>query len=522
MHLESNTTAHSAVLHVDHRPNSHFSTNAVQNCALQTPPPTATSTAAPSPLSPIPPVRQNPPIPRGRSAQPSDDTVRLATQLVRQHGSQIGQYGLTAATAVRDQSVVGVAVSVVNGRTSFPLVAPPRSRPAHAWKPPENHEFSRPATPKSFLDRKRSVDAGNLDTFCTPAKKARRLPPGRLDLGNNTIPLQASAEAFMTDGVSPLFFSSSLTRPSMSGRPPSFSTAGPAAAMLNRLREEQNVVRTVKLPKGHVSSASPARTNSMSTPGSAGTESLSSRGSGDQRQLPSELRDLQGLSVIDLLEADERPTFIIDLANATNFGPGPLKFLFMNASLRASQGVRELISQSPECSGDFSRFKSWAVSFVRDNRPMNVSLPSLSYGGITWTCSTLANRFRFVSGSASAVSITPTSPAPPARASAVIEQRSRGPTPSKELHTPGRERALSDLDYFGDAEPDQSLMGSRRAQSEPRDFRDVRPETPVNQTSEVVDYEELDPEDGQTFDWTRIQDINGMLTSPMSPKLVTG
>lgn len=294
----------------------------------------------------------------------------------------------------------------------------------------------------------------------------------------------------------------------MTSRPPSFSTAEPAAAMLNRLREEQNVVRTVKLPKGQVSTASPVRGYSMSTPGSAGSESHSSR-SGENRPLPPELRDLQGLSVIDLLEADERPTFIIDLSNQANFGPGPLKLLFVNASLRASQAVHELLSQSPDSSADFSRFKSWVVSFVKDNKPMDVCLPSLSYGGVVWTCSTLANRFRFVSGSHSAVSITPTSPAPPpARASSILYQRSRGPTPAQDSHVPGRNRALSDVDYFGDAEPDPTVVASRRAHSEPRDLSDLRPDTPVIPTEET--YNEISVSDlGQTFDWTRIQDPSG-------------
>ncbi|KAF3764634.1 hypothetical protein M406DRAFT_42555, partial [Cryphonectria parasitica EP155] len=326
--------------------------------------------------------------------------------------------------------------------------------------------------------------------------------------------------------LSPLFFSSSshARRPHMTGRPVGFPSTEPSAAMLNRLREEQNVVRTVKLPKGPASSATPSKgSHGLSTPGSVAEDSYSSSRSGggssggENRLLPAELRGLQGLSILDLLEADERPSFIIDITNRANFiADAPLKLLFVNASLRASQSVYGLISQSAENNSEFSRFKAWVVSFVKDNRSMDVSLPSLSYGGVSWTCSTLANRYRFVSGNASAVSITPTSPVPPARASTVLDQRARGPTPLKDTPALGRDRALSETDYFGDASPNHSDALGRRAYSEPRDLADLRPDTPQVQTEEVhnPDPSTADVDLIQTFDWTRIVD-----TSLLSPHL---
>lgn len=250
----------------------------------------------------------------------------------------------------------------------------------------------------------------------------------------------------------------------------------------------------------------------MSTPGSGGSaESHSSSRGLNSRLMSPEVQDLQGVGVIELLDHDERPTFIIDLMDSSNFGPGPLKVVWRNASLRAATGVNELISKTPEDSIDFSRFKAWAVSFVKDKRSMDVCLPSLSYGGISWTCSTVRNRFRFVSGNSAAVSITPTSPAPIARASSILEQRSQGQTPARDSQTPGRERALSDLDYFGDAEPDQGLVASRRAHSEPRDLRDMRPETPVVLTDDVYGlHDPLAALELASFDWTRIVDTSGM------------
>ncbi|KAH8742304.1 hypothetical protein F5883DRAFT_671880 [Diaporthe sp. PMI_573] len=470
------------------------------------PPGPLTATVA----TPSHPYPQQPPPGASRNChQPSEEAIRLAAQLVTGRGFDISRYGLTAAATVRDQSGLD-AVASVNGlhSPSFAWAAPPFRKPAQPWKPPDSQGF---ALPRLKARRtKRPVDQGQLDdAFITPAaKKPRRPTLGSLDLPK-LAPPRIPEDLPLSNGVSPLFFSNSSSK-HMTGRPPSFSTSEPSGAMIHRLRDEQGTVRTVRLPRGHVSSASPARAQSMSTPGSGGSAGSQSSRALDSRLMSPELQDLHGVGVIELLDQDERPTFIIDLMDTSNFGPGPLKVVWRNAALRAAAGVDELISKSAEGSVDFSRFKAWTVSFVKEKRPMDVCLPSLSYGGISWTCSTVRNRFRFVSGNSAAVSITPTSPAPIARASSILEQRSQAQSASRDTHTPGRERALSDLDYFGDAEPDQALAASRRAHSEPRDLRDMRPDTPIVTTDDVYDCD--DPlACPVSFDWTRIVDTSSML-----------
>lgn len=491
-------------------PQSHLSASFVSN--------SSSSARSPGPLpgilaTPPHPYPQQPPPGASRSCHhPSEEAIRLAAQLVTGRGFDISRYGLTAAATVRDQSSVDVLASSVNGHpsASFSLADPPFRKPAQTWKPPDSQGFVRPSL--KLRPTKRTVEQGDLDdAFVTPAaKKPRRLPPGNLDLPEFAPP-RTPEDLPLSNGVSPLFFSNSSTK-HMTGRPPSFSTPEPSGAMIHRLRDDPGTVRTVRLPRGHVSSASPARGQSMSTPGSCGSaESQSSSRGLDSRLMSPEIQDLQGVGVIELLDHDERPTFIIDLMDSSNFSPGPLKIVWRNASLKAATGVNELISKSPENNVEFSRFKAWVVSFVKEKRSMDVCLPSLSYGGISWTCSTVRNRFRFVSGNSAAVSITPTSPAPIARASSILEHRSQGQTPGRDSHTPGRERALSDLDYFGDAEPDQGLAASRRAHSEPRDLRDVRPDTPIVTTEEA--YESEDPLAAlelASFDWTRIVDTSSM------------
>ncbi|KAJ9130874.1 Hsp90-like protein [Pleurostoma richardsiae] len=273
--------------------------------------------------------------------------------------------------------------------------------------------------------------------------------------------------------------------------------------MLSRLRDDKEEVTTLKLARGHVGTASPSR--SASTPQSRGSDRSSNLGrqsrTPDGPPLPSQLQPLQGVGVIELLEQDERPTFIIDLAEQGNFGPGPLHLLFCNASLRASRTVLDLLAldtENTQTGTDFSRFKAWCVSFVRNSESVDVCLPSLSYAGISWTCSTVRRRFRFISGNGAAVSITPTSPTPLAQASSVLDQRARGPTPMRDPPTP-RERAASEVDYFGNVDPELH----RRARSEPRDPAALRPAaTPGSEGSEDDDLS-MDFA-APCFDWTRI------------------
>lgn len=210
--------------------------------------------------------------------------------------------------------------------------------------------------------------------------------------------------------------------------------------------------------------------------------------------------------MIELLEQDERPTFVIDLKDTANFDEGPLHIVFANAALRASGGVMGLVlgdTADPEHGAEFSRFKAWTLSFVKDNESMDVCLPSLSYGGVSWTCSTLRRRFRFVSGNTSAVSITPTSPSPIAHASSVLAQRTEGPIPVKaaEVHP---ERPASEVDYFGGVARASSQTSSHaRSRSEPR----AKPDAVLDAILGLKeDYDTLSTEPEEvipTFDWTK-------------------
>ncbi|TPX19095.1 uncharacterized protein E0L32_011256 [Thyridium curvatum] len=434
-----------------------------------------TSSAAPAAPGPLAhSIRQ-----QGRQSV-SEDANRKAQQLADEWGSEISRYGLTSATLIREPPVVRNAPS----RTPF-ASSPSKLRQSVTDSNPP------PVRPVAALQSKRSSEENGLDPGArhSPPKRARLTAPSQISL--SSIPQTPSPGTDQV--VSPIFFSSS-SRP-MPIRPPSYPSTEGTSTMINRIHEGDERVTTHRLPKGNVSSAGTNR--SSSTPGSWPFDSPGT----DGRALSPSLQQLQGIGVIELLEQDERPTFIIDLANSANYRTGPIEVLFANAALRASQTVLDLVSSDtldPENNTDFSRFKAWILSFVRNNESMDVCLPSLSYGGISWTCSTLRRRYRFVSGNSSAVSITPTSPSPPAQASSVLGQRNRGPTPSRDPTTP-RERSSSETDYFGDTTARESV---RRSHSVPRDVIDVDPETPIQQESNPDDDD--DDDSSPSFDWTRI------------------
>ncbi|KAB5578565.1 hypothetical protein GE09DRAFT_555671 [Coniochaeta sp. 2T2.1] len=428
---------------------------------------------------------------RQATDQISDGAASQVQQAIHDWTPETRRYGSAATTPERDHNAIG--------KEPIPSQQPVLSQL------PTNHLGGSPLRRPTLQGKRPSEEEEDVvDGFIegSPAQKKVRLgAPGRIDFG--TLPSTPDSIIPHPDfASSPLFYSMSSKYPLE--RPSSWSTSDAVASMMGG--EPHKGVTTVRLPKGQIV-GSPAR--SASTPGSwASFEQAGATRSPEGRPLPPALQILHQASVIELLEQDERPTFVIDLQNPVNHKPGRLDIVFANASLRASEGVAHLVmgdNSDPDHPREFSRFKAWTVSFVnKNNESMDAPLPSLSYGGLSWTCSTLRRRFRFVSASTSAVSITPTSPSPITQASSVLDQRVRGPVPTRpaEVH---RERPASEIDYFVGVERPASPTGSHaRSHSEPRVKGDVVLETILGFKD---DYQKLvtDPEESVlTFDWTRI------------------
>ena len=171
--------------------------------------------------------------------------------------------------------------------------------------------------------------------------------------------------------------------------------------------EDTGGVRTLKLARGSVNADSPSRPLAPRTPSGSGRSylatSIKSAKFPDGGGKHSAVQILDQVGVIELLEQDDRPTFILDLGERSNYEPGPLKIIFANASLMASPPALEMISGragqvSPGLTATtaFSEFKAWSLSYVKDHESLDVALPSFFYAGATWTSCSLMKRFRVI------------------------------------------------------------------------------------------------------------------------------
>jgi hypothetical protein len=117
--------------------------------------------------------------------------------------------------------------------------------------------------------------------------------------------------------------------------------------------------------------------------------------------------------VLELLEQDGRPTFVVDLADASNFAPGPFRIVFANSALRSNSALYESVvgklaetsprsaplAQEVDVKG-FIQFKAWLLSASNNGESLDVCLPAYLHGGVSWSCSTLRRRLRVASASA--------------------------------------------------------------------------------------------------------------------------
>lgn len=244
-------------------------------------------------------------------------------------------------------------------------------------------------------------------------------------------------------------------------------------------KEDTGGVRTLKLARGSVSASSPSRPLAPRTPsGNArsylGTSSKSAK-SPDSGGNPGAVQILNQVGVIELLEQDERPTFILDLGEQSNYEPGPLKIIFANASLRASPFALEMIcgkagqvSPGLTATTAFSDFKAWSMSYVKDHESLDVALPSFFFAGATWTSCSLRKRFRVIKNNPDSAEaglvLDPPCMGFPSNSSLGKEGETFVTTPNDRIEVVEKEPQ----DYFGNArvsvpvEDQRSTTGARR------------------------------------------------------------
>ncbi|KAK4987341.1 hypothetical protein LTR50_004676 [Elasticomyces elasticus] len=274
---------------------------------------------------------------------------------------------------------------------------------------PSAPDFVPPRTPSSSAKKRPLPSDGGQDpaeTTSKPARKKLRLgprPKHTLDHFSFTCPLIDT-----TQPPSPLFFSnSSRPRPQL---PPRFSSSEAAARMLSRAQGEEAHVSMVGLARGTLVTSMNSPTSApSSTPSGRKTLDRASTGrseSPDVHAKGEQIGVLSKIGVIELLEQDERPTMIVDLADGQNYTGAALQIVFANPALRSYNGLLDLVSgtaeeESPDSGLPkmFPQFKAWLLSAAVNGESLNVCLPSFAFADMTWACSTLRRRLRIISGS---------------------------------------------------------------------------------------------------------------------------
>ena len=229
--------------------------------------------------------------------------------------------------------------------------------------------------------------------------------------------------------------------------------------MLSKARTEDSHVKTVSLARGLVTT--PGAVGGTPQPRSATGRSSLDRSSTARSNSPESGHGgkdpggiLNSIGIIELLEQDERPTFIVDLSESSNYGPGPLRSVFSNSSLRSYGGLEALISgtASDEVSPEpqtHLQFKSWLLSAAVNGESLNVCLPSFVFGDLSWSCSTLRKKLRVISGAflATPGSVQPTAFRLSMTPSTLAEPRTLGTVLSAGASM------VEPSDYFGNAAP---------------------------------------------------------------------
>ncbi|KAK0657681.1 hypothetical protein B0T16DRAFT_453116 [Cercophora newfieldiana] len=285
----------------------------------------------------------------------------------------------------------------------------------------------------------------------------------------------------------------------MPSHPSSFKALGSAPSIMGAVHEPHEGITTLRLPKGQVSTSSPPR--SSGTPGSWTSNELPgiSRNP-DGRPLTSPAQLFHGLGLMEFLETDPRPAFVIDLDNTADFDTGPIRIVYANASLRAARHILEHLQVDAEDAGhnhEFSRFKAWAVA-CEPSRESPSSWPqSLEYGGIGWTCSTLRKRFRFVCGNSNVAPVTPSSPSMLPSASSLESQG--------QIRSRHNDASTPEADYFGVVE---DLASPSTARTDTTSMLGSRPGTAMDELvtpgDELSLITSFQSQLQTTFDWTRI------------------
>lgn len=367
------------------------------------------------------------------------------------------------------------------------------SKPLERASWPSNHrtEFLQQINETSAVASKKRTSSRVSPHLSTateppPSKKLDRRHRPRQEL--HSFPTLVSPNPDENTPAGPMFFPSKTSqRPSLPYR---LSSSEAGAKMLGKAnKEDSGGFRTLKLARGSVGVESPSRPSGQRTPSGSARGYMSSSSkpkTPDGGAKSSGHNILDQIGVVELLEQDEHPTFILDLSEQVNYEPGPLRIIFSNASLRASGPILDMLtgntgpdSPSLTATTTFSEFKAWSMSYVKDHEPLDVSLPSFFYAGTTWTSCSLRKRFRVIKAnhSSSKTYLRSRTPSPgfPSNSSLIGKENQRLATRNV------GSIAEEPQDYFGNIDlssNDDELMSMDTSQTEgPEKPQYQRPKT---------------------------------------------
>jgi hypothetical protein len=234
--------------------------------------------------------------------------------------------------------------------------------------------------------------------------------------------------------------------------------------MLSKTRAEESSIRTVKLARGTYSGLSPPGVASVTSARSSERSSIPRTVSPDGRDRNDPLRLLGSVGVVELLEQDTRPTFVVDIGDTANHSPAqtPLQILFANSALRSNIPIWDLVAgKTLDQSSDeptvhaSTQFRGWLLSTIVQGESLDINPPPVEHGGTVWSCYTLRKRLRVVSGSTptSVPSSIPSTSASNEFAIASSSSPANVP-PTNGIHpTSAPSPTTEALDYFGGAVP---------------------------------------------------------------------
>lgn len=291
-----------------------------------------------------------------------------------------------------------------------PPVSKAKRRKGHGERPPQtplpDYNFKIPQSkfqlqlPQIKSDgSKRSLSGSDIPVLKGNKSKRLRLADAALNLPHSLNLADSSLPP------SPLFFSHSAhLRPAF---PPRYSSSEAAAKMLSKAKGEEPTIKTVTLARGSYMGSSPPTSypSSRSRTSTAERSTPARRISSEPFEKAEQQQLLNGIGITELLDLDDRPIFVVDLADSSNYSTGSLDIIFANSSLvscgnllDALLGKVDDVSSNPFAPKPLSQFKEWVLSNSTSGDSYSGGVPAFIEGSMSWTASTLRRRLRVVSG----------------------------------------------------------------------------------------------------------------------------